>query len=167
MPKTATADYLDRYPKVSISTYKDDLRRITDAGQTPTFKLDYTLSGKQYKYSIQVTSTPCHYGGLRYWWNCPNCHKRVGVLYRAGLYVCRHCLGLNYYSQHKHTYQRPDSRMEAIRKRLDWHNNPYRKPKGMHYKTYKRLFMEYHDIEEYYLSCLTMFDSVTSVKRYK
>ena len=89
----------------------------------------------------------------------------VGVLYRAGLYVCRHCLGLNYYSQHQHTYQRPNNRMEAIRKRLDWHNTPYRKPQGMHHKTFERLIDEYHELEEYYLSCLTMFGIVTSVRR--
>lgn len=167
MPKTATADYLDRYPKLSIKAYRDELRKIAKAGQTPIFNLNYTHNGKQYEYSIQLTGTPCHYGGLRYWWNCPNCHKRVGVLYKAGLYVCRHCLGLNYYSQHQHTYQRPDSRMESIRKRLDWENNPYKKPKGMHYKTYERLFNEYHDIEDYYMNCLTMFDGITDIKRLK
>jgi len=57
--------------------------------------------------------------------------------------------------------------MQAIRKRLKWHENPYRKPKGMHYETYNRLFTEYHDIEDYYMSCLTKFDGVTSVKRMK
>ena len=57
--------------------------------------------------------------------------------------------------------------MQAIRKRLKCHENPYRKPKGMHYETYNRLFTEYHDIEDYYMSCLTKFDGVTSVKRMK
>lgn len=55
--------------------------------------------------------------------------------------------------------------MEAIRKRLDWHNTPYRKPQGMHHKTFERLIDEYHELEEYYLSCLTMFGIVTSVRR--
>ncbi|CAM3948434.1 hypothetical protein PSAR109036_01030 [Psychrobacter arenosus] len=167
MPKSATADYLDRYPKLSINTYRDDLRRISKAGQTPTFNLNYTHKGKHYQYDVAVTTTPCNYGNCRYWWSCPNCHKRVGVLYKAGLYVCRHCLGLNYHSQHQHTYQRPDNRMERIRNRLDWHNNPYSKPKGMHRKTFKKLFMEYHEIEDYYMSCLNRFDAITNIKRRK
>ncbi|CAN5693918.1 hypothetical protein BH11PAT2_BH11PAT2_04830 [soil metagenome] len=57
-------------------------------------------------YCIAFTSTPCNYGGKRYWFICPLakngvvCNKRVGVLYRYGQYfACRHCCNLAYESQ--------------------------------------------------------------------
>ena len=167
MPKYATADCLDRYSKLSITAYRDELRQATKQGQVTSFKMTYSHNGRDYDYAINILTSSCHYGGVRYWWQCPKCHRRVGVLYKAGLYVCRHCLGLNYHSQHQHTYQRPDNRMESIRRRLNWHKNPYSKPKGMHHKTFEKLFMEYHEIEDYYMSCLTRFDGITDIKRKK
>ena len=167
MPKAAIADCLNRHQKLSINNYKDHIKEASKLGTISYFDFSYNYRGKPYSYKLHITTTPCHYGGVRYWWQCPKCDKRVGVLYCAGLYVCRHCLGLSYYSQLQHTYQRPDNRIESIRKRLNWHENPYQRPKGMHHKTYERLFNEYHDIEDYYMSCLTRFDGVTSVKRMK
>ncbi|MEN9503230.1 MAG: hypothetical protein RI964_2515 [Pseudomonadota bacterium] len=44
---------------------------------------------------LQVTSTACHYGCVRYWWQCPKCGRRVGVLYslpwKFKEWACRHC----------------------------------------------------------------------------
>ena len=147
MPKTATADYLDRYPKLSIKAYRDELRRINKAGQIPIFNLNYTHNGKQYEYSIQLTGTPCYYGGLRYWWNCPNCDKRVGVLYCAGLYVCRHCIGANYKSQLIQPIDKHFKRIAELRQRLGWHGGLAHgmgdRPRYMHHKTYEKLEHEY------------------------
>jgi hypothetical protein len=65
---------------------------------------------------IPVTTTPCFYGGVCYWFLCPAvkdcllCKNRVGALYLppAGrLFACRHCLGLTYDScQKSHKYDR-------------------------------------------------------------
>lgn len=80
---------------------------------------------------------------------------------RAGLYVCRHCIGANYQTQLMQPWQRPDSRMQAIRKRLGWQYGAYqRKPKGMHRATHERLFLEYIDIEDSYLSRLRAIDDL-------
>lgn len=76
MPRCPTADYLDRYPKLPIADYRE---RIRDAGKTGTptaLTLEYKLKDRLYHYSIQLTTMPCHYGGLRYWWLCPKCGKR-------------------------------------------------------------------------------------------
>jgi hypothetical protein len=61
---------------------------------------------KQFDYKIPLTSTPCNYGGKRYWFTCPMfkggiyCGKRVNTLYKDGDYfACRHCYNLTYSSR--------------------------------------------------------------------
>ena len=61
---------------------------------------------KQMDYKISLTTTPCNYGGLRYWYICPlsvngrYCGRRVGTLYNGGdYYGCRHCYNLTYNSR--------------------------------------------------------------------
>lgn len=65
---------------------------------------------------IPVTTTPCYYGGVRYWLRCPAvtdgllCENRVGVLYLppgGTVFGCRHCHDLTYEScQQSHKYDR-------------------------------------------------------------
>lgn len=53
------------------------------------------------------------------------------------------------------------ARMQAIRKRLGWQHSAYqRKPKDMHRTTHKRLFLEYIDIEDSYMSRLRTIDKL-------
>ena len=50
--------------------------------------------------TVQLVTTPCHYGKYRYWFICPDCQKRIGVLYANGNYLaCRHCQDLTYKSK--------------------------------------------------------------------
>ncbi len=100
-------------------------------------------------YSIQLTRTPCRFGGERNWFRCPGrgCGRRVAKLYCAGnYYVCRHCGDLAYSSQREDAGDRALSRAQAIRKRLGGSANmlmPFPpKPKGMNWKTYIRLQSE-------------------------
>jgi hypothetical protein len=58
---------------------------------------------KYVEYPIYLTTTPCNYGGKRYWFICPlavngvTCGKRVGCLYLCGIYFgCRYCYNLTY-----------------------------------------------------------------------
>ena len=62
----------------------------------------------EYDYKIKLTTTPCHFGGIRYWFICPlsvgsvPCGRRVAKLYRApnaDYYGCRHCYDLTYQSR--------------------------------------------------------------------
>jgi hypothetical protein len=53
---------------------------------------------------VYLTSTPCHYGGVRYWFECPDCGERAGVLYRQYRtlhFTCRKCLNLTYHSRNR------------------------------------------------------------------
>jgi hypothetical protein len=73
----------------------------------PHIRLRYpvtNLSGdvEQLDYWVELTSTPCTYGGLRWWFVCYGCERRVGVLYRPPREVyfrCRQCHGLLYRAQ--------------------------------------------------------------------
>ena len=54
----------------------------------------------EHEYDIPLVTTPCNYGGRRYWFECLFCKRRVGVLYlRAHLFACRHCQFLTYESK--------------------------------------------------------------------
>lgn len=97
-------------------------------------------------YSIQLTRTPCRFGGERTWFLCPgrDCGRRVAKLYCAGrYYVCRHCGNLAYSCQREDAGDRALRRAQAIRKKLGGSANMLelfpQKPKGMHWKTYTRL----------------------------
>ena len=98
---------------------------------------------------VYLAHTTCTYGGKRPWWLCPNCGRRVAVLYGPGkLYACRHCYRLAYSSQRENLDDRATRRADKIRDRLEWEpgilNGHGIKPKGMHSRTYQRLIIK-HD----------------------
>ena len=101
-------------------------------------------------YSVRLQTTPCHYGGLRYWFICPSigCSRRVGILYKRGRYfACRCCQQLVYKSQREIKGDRADRKVNKIKEKLKWPggilNFPGGKPKGMHWKTYYRLLADH------------------------
>ena len=55
-----------------------------------------------YSYNVYIETTPCNYGGKRWWFRCPSCHRRCRVLYLpyyAKVFACRICHNLTYESQ--------------------------------------------------------------------
>ncbi len=63
-----------------------------------------------YDYKVRLTTTPCNYGGVRYWFICPlsingvYCGRRVAKLYKApgaNYFGCRHCYNLSYESRNE------------------------------------------------------------------
>ena len=88
-------------------------------------RLFYTItrwSGEKYDfdYHIKLQTTPCHFGGERWWFICPlvkndqACNRRVGKLYLppGGRYFgCRHCHDLTYRSS-----QESDNRVNELKK---------------------------------------------------
>lgn len=98
---------------------------------------------------VQTQTYPCHLGGERRWFTCPQCSKRVALLYAPGQYfACRKCYGLGYATQKEGAGDRAASRANKLRKRLGWDagilNGNGGRSKGMHWKTYLRLKAE-HD----------------------
>ena len=99
-------------------------------------------------YPILLDWTACNLGGKRPWFLCPGCGRRVAILYVGTLFQCRQCLNLTYQSQRECRLDRLLRRKDKIRKRLGWkEGTEYRKPKGMHWKTYQRLVREYEDTD--------------------
>jgi hypothetical protein len=110
------------------------------------------------KEPVPLKWTPCNFGGERPWFLCPGvvngvrCGRRVAILYGPGRYfLCRHCYDLTYQSRRDNKMDRALHKAQEIRKRLGGSANmlePFpEKPKGMHYDTYMRLFMEHHEAE--------------------
>jgi hypothetical protein len=75
---------------------------------------NYTKEKTNLDYKARLESTPCNYGGQRWWFVCPLiingriCNRRVGVLYLDGKYFgCRHCYNLTYESsKESHKFDR-------------------------------------------------------------
>jgi hypothetical protein len=104
--------------------------------------------------TVPLTWTACNFGGERPWFVCPGtrCGRRIAVLYGSGRYFrCRHCYDLVYESQREDEMHRALRRAQTIRERLGGSANmtkPFpEKPKGMHWRTYERLWWEHHEAE--------------------
>jgi hypothetical protein len=70
----------------------------------------------------------------------------VGVLYDAGKWFwCRHCTVLPYASQQQSDLYRTTAQLDRLRERLGVRLSPFEvleswhKPKGMHWRTFKKL----------------------------
>lgn len=122
-----------------------------------SIRFNYTVTDRQsgekedFNYSAKITSTPCNYGGERYWFICglsvngKYCGRRVGTLYLApsGRYFgCRHCYNLTYESRNESKLSRtyPFSALlldKKIHELKDKIKTPYYAGKPT--KKYKRL----------------------------
>jgi len=107
-------------------------------------RLRYTLNGKPVEHTVQLTQTACNYGGVRHWFRCEYCSRRVGVLYLSGgQCACRHCFKLAYKSERESSTYRLYRKADKIRVRLGWGAGiallDGAKPKGMHWKTFNRM----------------------------
>ncbi len=94
-----------------------------------------------YNEKVSLVTTPCYFGGVRYWFSCPDCWSRVGVLYLAPgdvRFRCRHCNDLSYNSRNRcmvgefgHTSKQIDALRSEI-KRWTWRGRPTRKVRRLH-----------------------------------
>lgn len=146
MPRLATTATLNDYPKLTISQYREQLRR--DQNTVKALSVSYSYRGKDYSYDLPLLRTQPNYGGKRYWFKCIKCSKRVATLYCAGYYVCRHCIGAKYQTQHLQPIDRQFKRVAILRARLGWYGGVAHgigeKPLRMHHRTFDRLLNEYH-----------------------
>lgn len=50
-------------------------------------------------WNVELTTSKTHQGGIRFWFKCPTCKSRIGVLLKHPLTAvvgCRQCLNLEY-----------------------------------------------------------------------
>jgi mRNA-degrading endonuclease RelE of RelBE toxin-antitoxin system len=144
----------------SISFYYDNDRIV----------LSYTYNKTEdVRQEIEVTTTPCNYGGVRKWFICPTCNRRCAVVYSSGRYFeCRVCCNLNYTSQCESDMYRLSEKANKLRKRLGAepgiiNSLPHEKPKHMHMKTYVRLMNEIERLE--YKSDRLFIERFNNLKR--
>jgi hypothetical protein len=121
----------------------------------------YRQSGEDWQpveQQISIERTPCHYGGDRPWFRCPNCHRRVAILYSAGrLFLCRHCYQLPYESQQVDKISRLIAQKHKLGERIFEryeYGEGWGKKKGMHWRTFERLLARYEQLEQAYLKRL-------------
>ncbi len=111
-----------------------------------------TIGGEKHDmdYKISITTTKPHYGGRRLWFICPHTGARAAMLYcppGSRWFASRKAYSLKYLSQSEGTDHRAINRMWKLKNKLGGENF-YRRPKGMHRKTYDRLFDEIIRAEE-------------------
>jgi len=115
-----------------------------------SYQIRYKYQDKPVEHNVQITNTPCNYGGVRYWFKCPHCRGRVGVLYLSGVQcACRKCFKLAYKSERETWHDQQFRKADNLRALLGWqpgiaHADGYKR-KGMHWKTFYRLKAE-HDV---------------------
>jgi len=116
-----------------------------DVTNEPHAKLTYTVTDKQgnktdYDYEVSLLTTPCYYGGVRYWFGCPHCGRRIGTLYLAPgdvYFKCRHCNNLSYRSRSRsgiELWGHIGRQIESLRgqiKRWTWRSRPTRKARRL------------------------------------
>lgn len=129
-------------------------------GVTLTYRLQEPDGNwKSLEYLVRLTQTVCNFGGLRTWWLCPHCGRRVAVLYGGSRYACRQCYDLTY----KSTRTTPDlkhfARANKVRELLGWGGGVASpmgsRKKGMHASTYLRLL---HQLATYSVAALHTTD---------
>jgi hypothetical protein len=117
--------------------------------ESADFRLSYTVgrggSKKPVIENLYLQTTNPHLGGVRWWFTCPNCGRRVAKLYippRDEFFLCRHCYRLTYQSQRESPMFRLLGQAQKIRARLGGStiiDEPFpKKPKYMHWRTYER-----------------------------
>jgi hypothetical protein len=143
----------------SISQWTRDGRPAGSVGlqaEAQALVLVYAAKGLQdldwtpIRERIDLATTPCQYGGERPWFVCPSCQQRRAVLYLVGdRFRCRCCHDLVYSSTRVTPGARAQRRADAVRAQLGDGSGrripglvDLPKPKGMHWRTYRRLRAE-------------------------
>jgi len=118
-----------------------------------SIRLSYsTRAGEQVDELVDLDRTLCNYGGMRTWFLCPRCGRRVGVLFAGRRFWCRHCYGIAYAVENEDKISRLLRRSNKLRERVQAKaGTAYPvtfKPKGMHQRTFDRIRWEIEELED-------------------
>jgi hypothetical protein len=83
---------VDQCVQINISNY---LKQVRAGMKELIINSQLELEGL----NIDLDTSKTNYKGLRYWFKCPMCNKRVGKLYKhpiSHILGCRTCLNLEY-----------------------------------------------------------------------
>jgi hypothetical protein len=101
--------------------------QLATNGGAPALYLMYTVNGAQQAQRVTLDAVPCHYGGNRYYFECPQCRRRARCLYLppgSNRFGCRQCKRLTYASCQQYTPRRfaifnTLSRIELLETQID------------------------------------------------
>lgn len=131
---------------------------VWDWGLTFSYRISNREQSRHVDQPVQLVTTPCHYGGHRYWFVCPCCGRQAALLYLGFRIACRRCNKMVYEVQREALHDRQCRKLDKIRERLGWEagifNGHGSKPKGMHWNTYWRLISEHDRLERPILGLL-------------
>jgi hypothetical protein len=108
------------------------------------------------RYSVYLTTTRPHFGGLRYWFICPADGRRVAKLYLllgSRRFLSRRAFGLGYACQRVGRSDRLMRKARKLHRGLGGDGEALGqeapdKPKGMHWRTYERKVAAWEAAEE-------------------
>lgn len=97
---------------------------------------------------IEISASPCYYGGYRYYGLCPACNRCVRSLYvlDGTIPVCRVCLGMVYSSQNATFSYRLYRKLKSAKNKLN--NDEWTKPKWIRKKTFEQLRANVSELDE-------------------
>lgn len=116
--------------------------------------------GERGVHQIRLFKQPCNFGGYRHYFECPRgCGRKVTSLYLAeDDCACRGCLALSYTTQLEDQPDRAFRQAVRARQGLGGSSSIMEplpsKPKGMHWKTYRKLLDKAKIGERIYLEGL-------------
>jgi len=148
--KLPSIDSFQIFKKQKAHIFRVPQYNLTGIPRESLIEIFYGQNSKP-AYSIITERQKCHYGGYRYFFNCPLCKQRMRKLYFSnGAFLCRKCLNLSYKSQRL----RPSKRYEYMMNKLEEEVTKKKgclalnkRPKHMHQTTYTRLKNQLFDYE--------------------
>ena len=142
---------IEKISWTSSMTGKTTVALLTvNVGDDPHIRIVYAVTDRKgnktdYDCEASLLTTDCNFGGVRYWFGCPSCGRRVAVLYLAPgdvYFRCRNCNNLSYRSRNRCRLEswgetsRQIERLQSEIKRWTWRGRPTRKVRRL--ETLKR-----------------------------
>lgn len=117
-------------------------------GDSRGLTLGYRAQDREVHQRVEFTCTPCHLGGQRTWFSCPDCRRRCAVLYGVtdfGRFSCRHCMNLAHESEAQDAVGRSWLKQRKLEAQL---GPDGQKPKWMRWPTFARICAAIETVED-------------------
>ena len=101
-PRSSGREFVDAYNDIDAARFTRPRPKLWNIPSVTT-TLDWP-DGKKTFHTVRLLVTRPHFGGVRYWYECPRCKARRRKLYAPDDYpglACRGCLRLVYYDQYR------------------------------------------------------------------
>ena len=136
-------------------SYRADICQLYRLGGIRQFQASVALNNQR----LQIAWVDVLGGKtVRPYWICPRTGKRVGVLYLGAQgFAAREYYGISYWNQSQSKSNRTSASAHEIRRKLGCPGNlclPLVKPKGMHWKTFRKWEAKYQKAAGGYFSGL-------------